>query len=141
MIIYNENLDTILNENEIDLSVGHIVDRPAIVTHDGEKEALKKVRSVVRTVNGSGESIKVDGKEISDELRWVKIYVRYSKGEMAARRIPVLKGELAKVKEDIEQEAFGLVRDDYDEKNARAAEIINELRVLEGKEPRAIKTE
>jgi len=34
--------------------------------------------------------------------------------------------------------AFGLVRDDYAEKKARAAEIINELRVLEGKEPREI---
>lgn len=52
------------------------------------------------------------------------------------------KFRLAKLKgEDIEQEAFGLVRDDYVEKKARAAEIINELRVLEGKEPRTIKTE
>lgn len=50
-----------------------------------------------------------------------------------------LKKELEKIKEDIEQEAFGLVRDDYAEKKARAAEIVNELRVLEGKEKRSIK--
>lgn len=50
-----------------------------------------------------------------------------------------LSTELAKIKEDIEQESFGLVRDDFAEKKARAAEIINELRVLEGKEPRKIK--
>lgn len=50
-----------------------------------------------------------------------------------------LKKELEKIKEDIEQEAFGLVRDDYVEKKARAAEIVNELRILEGKEPRKIK--
>lgn len=50
-----------------------------------------------------------------------------------------MKAELAKIKEDIEQEVFGLVRDDYAEKKARAAAIINELRVLEGKEPRQIK--
>ena len=56
-------------------------------------------------------------------------------------RIHNLKAELAKIKEDIEQEAFGLVRDDYAEKKARAAEIINELRVLEGKEPREVKNE
>lgn len=56
-------------------------------------------------------------------------------------RIIELKAELSKIKEDIEQEAFGLVRDDFAEKKARAAEIINELRVLEGKEPRAIKAE
>ena len=50
-----------------------------------------------------------------------------------------LKAELAKIKEDIEQETFGLVRDDFADKKARAAEIVNELRVLEGKEPREIK--
>ena len=54
----------------------------------------------------------------------------------AARRYP----ELAKIKEDIEQERFGLVRDDYAEKKARAAEIINELRVLEGKQPREVQS-
>lgn len=47
-----------------------------------------------------------------------------------------LKTELEKVLEDVEQEALGIVRDDYAEKKARAAEIINELRALEGKEPR-----
>lgn len=56
-------------------------------------------------------------------------------------RIITLKSELAKIKEDIEQEAFGLVRNDFAVKKARAAEIVNELRVFEGKEPRTIKTE
>lgn len=55
------------------------------------------------------------------------------------KRIAELKTELAKIKEDIEQEVFGLVRYDYAEKKARAAEIVNELRILEGKEPREIK--
>ena len=31
------------------------------------------------------------------------------------------------------------MRDDFTEKKARAAEIINELRVIEGKEPRAVR--
>ena len=52
-----------------------------------------------------------------------------------------LKSELEKVMEDIAQEQLGLVREDFAEKKARAAEIINELRVLEGKEPREVKTE
>ncbi len=55
-------------------------------------------------------------------------------------KISELKSELEKIKEDIEQEIFGLVRDDYDKKKARAAEIVNELRVLEGKDPREIRT-
>ena len=63
------------------------------------------------------------------------------KKQNTAEQIVTLKGELAKIKEDIEQESFGLVRDDYSEKKARAAEIINELRVLEGKRMRKIKTD
>lgn len=55
-----------------------------------------------------------------------------------AESIKVLKAELAKVMEDIEQEQLGIVRDDYAEKRAKAAEIINGLRVLEGKAPRKV---
>lgn len=58
--------------------------------------------------------------------------------EVKQNRIYDFKAELAKIKEDIEQEVFGLVRDDFAEKKARAAEIINELRVLEGKVPREV---
>ena len=54
------------------------------------------------------------------------------------QRISELKAELASIKEDIEQEAFGLLRDEYVEKKAPASQIINELRVLEGKEPRKV---
>lgn len=54
-------------------------------------------------------------------------------------QIATLKWELTKVLEDVEQEQLGIVRNDYVEKRKRAAEIINELRVLEGKEPREIR--
>lgn len=77
--------------------------------------------------------------------RFQIVEIVVSEEEAKRRRIEErsteLKAELAKVKEDIEQVEYGLVRDDYAEKKARAAEIINELRVLEGKEPRAIKAE
>ncbi|MCH5315501.1 MAG: hypothetical protein J1E81_06275 [Eubacterium sp.] len=71
-----------------------------------------------------------------EEITEEQMFLRVQETEM---RIAELKAELAKIKEDIEQEAFGIVRDDYTEKKVRAAEIINELRVLEGKEPRVIK--
>lgn len=63
------------------------------------------------------------------------------KKQQTAESIVTLKAELAKIKEDIEQVEYGIARDDYKANKARAAEIINELRVLEGKEPRPIKTE
>ena len=71
------------------------------------------------------------------------MYVPYTAEELKKqtneKRYYELKEELVKVMEDIGQEQLGLVRSDYAEKKARAAEIINELRVLEGKEPREVK--
>lgn len=53
-----------------------------------------------------------------------------------------LKAELERIKEDIEQVLmFHMQRDDLPEKQARAAEIVNEIRVLEGKAPREVKGE
>ena len=63
------------------------------------------------------------------------------KKQQDAESILTLKAELAKIKVDIEQETFGIVRDDYAEKKSRAAKIINELRALEGKEPRKIQSD
>lgn len=81
-----------------------------------------------------GKELKVvDGMVIAE-------YHILSDEEIKQNRICDLKAELAQIKEDIEQETFGLVRDDYAEKKTRAAAIINELRVLEGKEPRGIHT-
>ena len=55
------------------------------------------------------------------------------------KKIAELKLELAPIKEDVEQvELFGMVRDDYEEKKQRCAEIVNEIRTLMGKEPRKI---
>ena len=52
------------------------------------------------------------------------------------KKIQKLKQELNKYKEDLEQvESFGLIRLDYEEKKKRCAELVNEIRVLEGKEP------
>lgn len=61
------------------------------------------------------------------------------KKQQDADNVRALKVELAKIKEDIEQEIFGLVRYDYEANKIRAAQIINELRALEGKQPREIK--
>lgn len=80
-----------------------------------------------------GKELKVkDGKVVAE-------YHVPTEEELKEQRRYELKAELEKIKEDIEQETFGLVRDDFTEKKARAAEIVNELRVLEGKEPREVK--
>lgn len=76
--------------------------------------------------------------DVNEYADHIEIALRDEK-YVAADKIRDLKAELAKIKEDIEQETFGLVRDDFDEKKARAAEIVNDLRILEGKEPREVK--
>lgn len=82
----------------------------------------------------NGKELKVvDGKVIAE------IHIP-TEEELREFHYQELKAELENIKEDIEQETFGLVRDDYEDKKMRAAEIINELRVMEGKEPRIIIT-
>ena len=50
----------------------------------------------------------------------------------SSTKIRILKSELAKYKEDVEQvELFGMERYDYEEKKKRCADIILELRILE----------
>ena len=97
-------------------------------------EATEQVPVYDKDGNQTGTETRVTGRI----LKKVWTDEEEIKKEQAALRSMALKAELAKIKEDIEQEAFGLVRGDYAEKKARAAEIVNELRVLEGKEPREI---
>lgn len=96
--------------------------------------------------NGGKDAIRIEdmpavpAKAAYDDYEDIQVYVPYTETELQKiadnKRHTELKAELAKIKEDIEQESFGIIRDDYDQKKARAAVIINELRTLEGKEPR-----
>lgn len=106
-----------------------------------------KFYRIVAVYESGGKDV-VEIKEIPaveayDDEEAIQVYVPYTETELKERadrkRGAELKAELVKVKEDIEQVEYGLVRNDYEEKKARAAEIINELRVLEGKEPREIR--
>ncbi len=115
-----------------------------IMVADGKTYYIEKVFA-----NGGKSAVRIEdlpavpAKDAYDEYDEIRIYVPYTDEELQSiannKRHAELQAELAKIKEDIEQEGFGLVRDDYPEKKARAAEIINELRVLEGKAPRAVR--
>lgn len=113
------------------------------------EEIKGKLYRVTATYKNGGMDVEeitdiaaVPAKEAYDEYEDIKVYVPFTTDELREianrKRHAELKAELAKIKEDIEQEVFGLVRNDYAAKKARAAEIVNELRVLEGKEPREI---
>lgn len=122
-----------LTENLEENLLGDGALTPAKGYYETVKEYTKEVPVYDVEGNVTGMEIVVTGRDV----KWIST----DEEELKKQRYTQLKTELAKIKEDIEQETFGLVRNDYTEKKARAAEIINELRVLEGKEPRAIKTE
>ncbi len=101
-------------------------------------EEFEKPDYYYETVYEATEEISVCGKTETRVKGRILKKVQTDEEEIQKQRHSYLKTELAKIKEDIEQETFGIVRDDYVEKKAWAAEIINELRMLEGKEPRAV---
>lgn len=152
MRIFDETKTKELNKNELDLEKGYLKSDKLFIVHHDAVEAQKAVYEdrEEKLLNGSTQTWKVlakpavEAKEAYDQYEDIDVYVRYTEAELKVRRDKArsleLKAELAKIKEDIEQEIFGIVRDDFATKKARAAEIINELRVLEGKEPREVKT-
>ena len=151
MKIYNADKTQELSENELDNEKGYLKKDKLFIAHHEAVQAKEAVYidKPVKYANGSVSIYKelvtpaVEAKEAWDEYEDIQVYVLYTEVELKdhadKKRSAELKAELAKIKEDIEQEIFGLVRDDFAEKKARAAEIINELRVLEGKEPRKVK--
>lgn len=172
MKIFNKDKTKELNEAELDMSLGHLVDDKIVSAHHAATEATpaKSIKEQCDALKSAGETVEVIGgkfyhitetfakggrnavriidipaqpaKEAYDDYEDVQVYVPYTEAELQkiadSKRYADLKAELAKIKEDIEQEQFGIIRDDYDQKKARAALIINELRVIEGKEPREI---
>lgn len=169
MRIFNQEKAIELNESEIDLSKGYlIIDKLFVMHHEAiAPKTIKSASKIAEELKAEGKEVNLrydgklyvttfadenagneevpiediveEGKAAYDEYENIQVYIPYTEKELKTQSIYKLKAELAKIKEDIEQETFGLVRGDYAEKKAKAAEIINELRVLEGKEPREVK--
>lgn len=153
MRIFDESKTYEISPETIDYIKGYLMSDKRFVTHCEAvvgQEAVYEDR-VEELSNGSTQVWKdlvspaVEAQEAYDEYEDIQVFVPFTEVELKERankkRSTELKAELAKIKEDIEQEIFGLVREDYEAKKARAAEIINELRILEGKEPREVKNE
>jgi len=134
MKIYNQEKTQELNKEEIDFEKGYLIKDKLFVKH---YEAVKAKPAVYGDKieilpNGSTQNLKpliseaVEAKEAYDEYEDIQVFVPYTEEELKKRadekRHSELKAEL-----------------DYAQKKARAAEIVNELRVLEGKEPREVK--
>ncbi len=112
-----------------------------VIPEKGHYETIREYTKEIPTYDENGVQTGTQTVVTGRERKWVWTDEEELAKQQKAENSLALKAELAKIKEDIEQEMFGLVRKDYAEKKARAAEIINELRVLEGKEPRKIQND
>ncbi len=152
MKIYDQSKTKELNREEINFSLGYLIEDKLFIKHhdavvgqkeEGHYETIKEYPNGGKDVKWVVDVPAVEAKEAYDEYENIQIYIPYTEEELQKianeQRCFELKTELVKIKEDIEQETFGIIREDFAEKKARAAEIINELRGLEGKEPRKLK--
>lgn len=151
MKIYNQEKTQELNIDELDFALGHLKNDKLFIAHHDAVEAQEAVYKDRIVMEESGfpsiykdlVSPAVEAREAYDEYEDIQVFVLYTEEELKKiadeKRHAELKEELSKIKEDIEQETFGIVRSDFAEKKARAAQIVNELRVLEGKEPREVR--
>ena len=153
MRIFDETKTLELVEKQIDREKGYLKPDKLFIMHHEAVEGKEAVYSdrIEILPNGSTQTWKdlitpkIDSKEAYDEFDDIMVYIPYSKEEIEKienkKRYDKLKLEIEKIKEDIEQETFGIIRDDYKLKKNQAAKIVNELRVLEGKEPRNLYNE
>lgn len=148
MRVFNKEKTTELKE--FDTTKGRLIPETLTVHVEAKEYVPEKFHyKTVKVYPNGGKDVErvidVPGVEEvfeHDETEDIFVYVPYTDDELEVyetkRKIAALKTELNKVKEDIEQEGYGIVRCDYADKKARAAEIINELRALEGKAPREV---
>lgn len=150
MRIFNQDKTQEFNEQDLDFNLGYLKSDKRLLAHHDAVEGRNAVYAdrIVEEENGGVSIYKdlvtpaIESREAYDEYENIQVYIPYTAEELKERadkkRHAELKAELEKVMEDIGQEQLGIVRDDYSEKKARAAVIINELRVLEGKAPREV---
>lgn len=122
-----------------DLSLGKLVDDKIFIAHhpkvyaQGETYRWKVV---------DGEYVKdiitpaVEGHEAWDEYEDIKVFVPYTEAELKENRMCDIRDRLSRLSEDMIQAMAGEIVPDLDDRKAEFVALHNELRALEGKEPR-----
>ena len=135
MKVYNE--DKTQELQEYDLTKGHLQPERMFIKHYDYVQEQGHYETIKEYENG-GKDVKwvvdIAGQEEHDEYEDILVYVPYTEEELKQFQIADKKALLQKYKEDVEQvELFGMERADYEEKKRLCAEMIIELRELEGK--------
>lgn len=147
MKVYNQDKSKILAESEIlaeyDTTKGRLEKDVIVIHHEGVQGVEPKFREVVTEFENGGKDISyelveqgVEKVEPYDEYEEIMVYIPYTQEQLdefnRLDTIFLLKKELQKIKEDVEQvELFGMERTDFETKKQRCIEIILQLRGLE----------
>lgn len=144
MEVYNQNKTEILTE--YDLSKGYL-------TTDYIEEVVPEVQAIeeqghfetIAEYPNGGKDVKwvvdVAGVEYQPQKikkKQVTIYVPYSEEELKQQQIRIKINRLAELTKDFAQVEAGLIIDDLEERKAEFRTLLNEVRVLQGKQPREI---
>lgn len=142
MEVYNQNKTEILTE--YDLSKGYL-------TTDYIEEVVPEVQAIeeqghfetIAEYPNGGKDVKwvvdVAGVEYQPQKikkKQVTIYVPYSEEELKQQQIRIKIKRLTELTKDLAQVQVGLVIDDIEDRKAEFRTLLNEVRILQGKEIR-----
>ncbi len=144
MQVYNQDKTQILTE--YDLTKGRLLS-------DYLEEIVPEVQEVkeqghyetIKEYSNGGKDVKwvVDVKGVKYQPQSIRkipitIYVPYSEDEIKQLQITSKIQRLEELTKDFAQVEAGLVIDDLEERKAEFRTLLNEVRILQGKEPRQI---
>ena len=142
MKVYNQEKTTILTE--YDLNKGYLVDDKIVIkTIPPQEEVQEQFHYEYKEYsNGGRDRIKVidvayqPAKPESYEYEDIQVYVPYTEEELKEQRKVEIRERLEQLSQDFVQILVGAEFADIEERKAEFQTLHNELRVLEGKEPR-----
>ncbi len=144
MEVYNEAKTEILTS--YDLTKGYLKD-DYLETTVPEVQAVEEQShyEVIAEYPNGGKDLEkvidVEGVEYQPEHTIqtpITVYVPYTDEELAQQEIATKSERLAELTNDFAQVEAGLVIDDIDDRREEFRTLLNEIRVLQGKEPRQI---
>ena len=144
MEVYNQNKTEILTE--YDLTKGYlttdyideIIPEVQAIEEQGHFETIAEYPNGGKDVKWVVDVAGVEYQPQKIKKKQVTIYVPYSEEELKQQQIRIKINRLAELTKDFAQVEAGLVIDDIEDRKQEFRTLLNEVRVLQGKQPREI---
>ena len=150
MRIFNENKTIELKENEIDFTKGYLKNDKLFIKHhdkqDFQKEQFHYI-IVAEYPNGGKEVKKVidipaqEAHDPYDEYEDILVFCLYNDEYYKNQLLEEKKSRLSELSKDIIQSEAGIIVTNITSKKLEFCNLLNEVRSLEGKQPKEINFE